>query len=44
MCCFAKAEINGGILPNLVAFALFLGAIGYSLITGPLFGKGKQDG
>ena len=41
---FAKAEIIGGILPNLIAFGLFLGAIGYLLFTGPLFGKGKKDG
>ena len=41
---FAKAEIVGGILPNLIAFALFLGAIGCFLFTGPLFGKSKKDG
>ena len=42
---FAKAEIIGGIIPNLIAFLLFLGAIGYFLFTGPLFGKGnKSDG
>ena len=41
---FAKAEIVGGILPNLIAFGLFLGAIGYFLFTGPLFGKGQKDG
>ena len=41
---FAKAEIIGGILPNLIAFGLFLGAIGYFLVTGPLFGKSKKDG
>ena len=41
---FAKAEIIGGIVPNLVAFGLFLGAIGYFLFTGSLFGKGKKDG
>ena len=40
----AKAEIVGGILPNLIAFVLFLVAIGYFLFTGPLFGKGKKDG
>ena len=41
---FAKAEIVGGMIPNLIAFCSFLGAIGYFLFTGPLFGKGKQDG
>ena len=41
---FAKAEIIGGILPNLIAFGLFLLAIGYFLFTGPLFGKAKKDG
>ncbi len=40
---FAKAEIIGGIQPNLIAFGLFLGAIGYFLITGPLFGNGKRN-
>ena len=41
---FAKAEIIGGMLPNFIAFSLFLGAIGCFLFTGPLFGKGKKDG
>ncbi len=41
---FAKVEIVGGILPNFIAFGLFLVAIGYFLFTGPLFGKGKKDG
>jgi len=40
----AKAAIVGGIIPNLIAFGLFLGAIGCFLFTGPLFGKGQQDG
>ena len=40
----AKAAIVGGIIPNLIAFALFLGAIGDFLFTGPLFGKGQKDG
>ena len=40
----AKAAIVGGIIPNLIAFVLFLGAIGYFLFTGPLFGKGQKDG
>ena len=41
---FAKAEIFGGIFPNLIAFGLFLGAIGYFLFTGSLFGNGNKDG
>ena len=41
---FAKAAIVGGIIPNFIAFGLFLGAIGYFLFTGPLFGKGQKDG
>ena len=40
----AKAEIFGGILPNLIGFGMFLGAIGYFLFTGSLFGQGKKDG
>ncbi len=40
---FAKAEIFGGIVPNLIAFGLFLVGIGYFLFTGPLFGKGKNS-
>ena len=40
----AKAAIVGGIIPNLIAFGLFLGAIGYFLFTGTLFGKGQKDG
>ena len=38
----AKAEILGGIIPNLIAFGLFLAGIGYFLFTGPLFGKSKK--
>ena len=41
---FGKSAIIGGIIPNLIAFGLFLGAIGYFLFTGPLFGKVKKDG
>ena len=41
---FAKAEIIGGIVPNLIAFGLFLVGIGCFLFTGTLFGKGKKDG
>ena len=40
----AKAALDGEIIPNLIAFGLFLGAIGYFLFTGPLFGKGQKDG
>ena len=39
----AKAEIVDGILPNLIAFGLFLGAIGFFLFIGPLFGKTGQN-
>ena len=39
----AKAEIVGGMLPSLIAFVLFLIAIGYFLFTGPFFGKGRKD-
>jgi len=31
---FAKAQIIGGVVPNLIAFGLFLGAIGYFALTG----------
>ena len=34
MILFAKAQIIGGIVPNLIAFGLFLGAIGYFSLTG----------
>ncbi len=36
MIIFAKAEIIGGILPNLIAFGLFLGVIGYFALTGKM--------
>ena len=39
---FAKAEIIGGILPNLIAFGLFLVAIGYFLFTAPYLVKAKR--
>ena len=39
---FAKAEIIGGILPNLVAF-VFSCSYWVFLFTGPLFNKGKKD-
>ena len=31
---FGEAQIIGGIVPNLIAFTLFLGAIGYFASTG----------
>ena len=30
---FGEAQIIGGIVPNLIAFGLFLGAIGYFALT-----------
>ena len=33
MIIFAKAQIIGGIVSNLIAFGLFLGAIGYFALT-----------
>ena len=36
MILFAKAQIIGGIVPNLIAFSLFLGAIGYFASTGKM--------
>ena len=36
MILFAKSEIIGGIVPNLIAFGLFLGAIGYFALTGKM--------
>ena len=36
MILFAKAQIIGGIVPNLIAFGLFLGAIGYFALTGQM--------
>tara|TARA_B100000700_G_C14361694_1_gene541831 strand:- start:338 stop:538 length:201 start_codon:yes stop_codon:yes gene_type:complete len=41
---FAKAEIFGGIITNLIAFGLFFLAIGCFLFTSSLFGKGKKNG
>ena len=44
MILFAKSEIIGGIVPNLIAFGLFLGAIGYFASTGKMaemFGWGR---
>ena len=36
MILLAKAQIIGGIVPNLIAFELFLGAIGYFALTGKM--------
>ena len=33
---FGEAQIIGGIVPNLIAFGLFLGAIGYFATTGKM--------
>ena len=33
---FGEAQIIGGIVPNLIAFGLFLGAIGYFTLTGKM--------
>ncbi len=33
---FGEAQIIGGIVPNLFAFGLFLGAIGYFASTGKM--------
>ena len=33
---FGEAQIIGGIVPNLIAFGLFLGAIGYFDLTGKM--------
>ena len=33
---FGEAQIIGGIVPNLIAFSLFLGAIGYFALTGEM--------
>ena len=33
---FGEAQIIGGIVPNLSAFTLFLGAIGYFALTGKM--------
>ena len=41
---FAKAEIVGGLLPNLIAFGLFLLAICYFMFTSSMFGKGNKNG
>ena len=36
MILLAKAQIIGGIATNLIAFGLFLGAIGYFSLTGKM--------
>tara|TARA_B100000700_G_scaffold196944_1_gene216739 strand:- start:202 stop:387 length:186 start_codon:yes stop_codon:yes gene_type:complete len=33
---FGEAQIVAGIVPNLIAFCLFLGAIGYFALTGKM--------
>ncbi len=33
---FGEAQIIGGIVPNLIAFTLFIGAIGYLSCTGKM--------
>ncbi len=33
---FGEAQIIGGIVPNLIAFLLFIGAIGYFTFTGKM--------
>ena len=33
---FGEAQIIGGIVPNLIAFGFFLGAIGYFALTGKM--------
>ncbi len=42
---FDEFEIIGGIIPNLITFSLFLGAIGYFTLTekmAEMFGIGKR--
>ena len=33
---FGEAQIIGGIVPNIIAFGFFLGAIGYFALTGKM--------
>ena len=33
---FGEAQIIGGIVPNVIAFLLFIGAIGYFAFTGKM--------
>ena len=33
---FGEAQITGGIVPNVIAFLLFVGAIGYFAFTGKM--------
>ena len=44
---FGEAQIIGGIVPNLIAFVLFVAAIGYFALTGKmakmLGPKGSKD-
>ncbi len=42
---FGEAQIIGGMVPNLIAFTLFVGAIGYLAFTGrmaEMFGWEKK--
>jgi len=42
---FGEAQIIGGIVPNLISFTLFVGAIGYLAFTGrmaEMFGWEKK--
>ncbi len=43
---FGEVQIIGGTVPNLIAFSLFLGAIGYFSLTGKMpemFGWKKKN-
>ena len=33
---FGETQVIGGLVPNLIAFGLFLGAIGYFALTGKM--------
>ena len=33
---FGEAQIIGGIVPNVIAFLMFIGAIGYFVFTGKM--------
>ena len=33
---FGEAQIIGGIVPNLIAFSVFVGSIGYFALTGKM--------
>ena len=36
---FGEAQVIGGIVPNLIAFGLFLGVIGYFALSGEMAEK-----